>query len=275
MRVKLAKFVAVTLAVATVVAWLWAAVLRGLFQRYTSGERPGQFRGWLDADLLDDYGPVFVIAHNAGDNAETARTALEQRADAVEIDVIMVVGRLYAAHATPPKLIDAWFFRGPKLEDAWEVVCDSDAVALDLKDSSPGYVNALVRFLDDRPHPQVLLSSRDIDSLIELGERLPNAHLYLSMPDRETFERLATDEGRALLLDGVSMRHSHIDEAVVGWLKTRRLRLIAWTVNDLTTVNRLVRMGVDGVTTDNLAIIELLGGRQREEPLLRRDEGWG
>ncbi|HYI15187.1 MAG TPA: glycerophosphodiester phosphodiesterase [Thermomicrobiales bacterium] len=264
------KLAAVVITVVTVATWLWTIILRDLTQRYTRNERPGQFNGQLDADLLDDYGLVFVIAHNAGDDAETAQAALEHSADAVEIDVIMVGGRLYAAHATPPKLIGAWLFRGPRLEDAWEIVANADAVALDLKDDSADYEDALVAFLDARPNEQVVLSSRNIDSLMRLKVRLPRAHMYLSVPNREQFDRLVVTHALAPQLDGVSMHHRFVDSEVMAVLKARDQRIIVWTVNDLTRVNELVRLGVDGITTDNLAILNLLGGRDRPEPLLRQ-----
>jgi hypothetical protein len=266
------KLAAVVITVVTAVAWLWTVILRDLTQRYTRGERPGQFSGHLDADLLDDYGLVFVIAHNAGDDAETAQTALAHSADAVEVDVIMVDGRLYAAHATPPRLIGVRLFRGPRLEDAWEIVAKADAVALDLKDDSTEYEDALVTFLESRPHEQIVLSSRSIESLIRLKERLPNAHVYLSVPNRDAFDSLVAEHALAPQLDGVSMHHRHITEEIMATLKARDQRIIAWTVNDLTRVNELVRLGVDGITSDNLAILSLLGGRERTEPLLRRRE---
>ena len=259
------------LAIVTAVGWLWSVILRDLAQRYTRGERPGQFLGELDTDLLDDYGSVFVIAHNAGDHAETAQTALDRGADAVEIDVIMVGETLYAAHAVPPKLIGSWIFRGPRLDGAWEIVSNADAIALDLKDSSAAYEDALAAFLEARPHDQVVLSSRSIESLIRLGQRLPNAHLYLSVPNRAFFDDLATTQPQLMeQIDGISMQHSQIDTDIMAILKSRDQRMIAWTVNDLTRVNELVRLGVDGITSDNLAILELLGGRERPEPLLRR-----
>ncbi len=272
MRARWSNVAAAVITVVTAATWLWTVILRDLTQRYTHGERPGQFRGQLDADLLDDYELVFVIAHNAGDDVETAQAALAHSADAVEIDVIMVGGRLYAAHSTPPKLIGAWLFRGPRLEDAWEIVATADAVALDLKDDSPAYEDALVAFLAARPHAQVVLSSRSIESLIRLKERLPRAHMYLSVPNREAFDSLVAQHELAPQLDGVSMHHSHITEEIVATLQAREQRIIAWTVNDLVRVNELVRLGVDGITTDNLAILELLGGRERSEPLLRRRE---
>jgi hypothetical protein len=260
--------VVITLVIAT--AWLWTVILRDLTQRYTRGERPGQFNGHLEADLLDDYGLVFVIAHNAGDHAETAQTALDHSADAVEIDVIMTGGRLYAAHAVPPKLIGAWLFRGPRLEDAWEIVAMADAVALDLKDDSPEYEDALVAFLAERAHEQVVLMSRSLESLMRLNERLPNAHMYLSVPNRDAFDRLVAAHELAPQLDGISMQHGQITDDIMATLKASDQRIIAWTVNDLPRVNELVRLGVDGITTDNLAILSLLGGRERTEPLLRR-----
>jgi len=261
---------AASVTVVTVVAWLWAVLLRDLTQRYTRGERPGQYRGQLATDLLDDYGQVFVIAHNAGDDADTASTALEHDADAIELDVIMAAGRLYAAHATPPDFIASWLFRGPKLEAAWEIAARASAVALDLKDDSLAYEDALVTFLTARSHDRMLLYSRSLESLMRLRNRLPHAHLYLSVPDRDTFDRLVVEEPRAAQLDGVSMRHTHITEDVIIVLKGRNQRIIAWTVNDLERVNHLVRLGVDGITSDNLAILQLLGGRERAEPLLRR-----
>jgi len=54
------------------------------------------------------------------------------------------------------------------------------------------------------------------------------------------------------------------------WLKGEQVYVLAWTVNDLTRVNELVRLGVDAMTTDNLAIMELLGGQRRGERLLVR-----
>ncbi len=52
------------------------------------------------------------------------------------------------------------------------------------------------------------------------------------------------------------------------WLESTGLLVLAWTVNDLARLNELVQLGVDAITTDNLAIMELLGGQQRQEAWL-------
>ena len=166
--------------------------------------------------------------------------------------------------------MSTWLFRGPRLEDAWKIASTADAVALDLKDDSPEYEDAVVAFLSARTHEQVVLMSRSLESLMRLKQRLPNAHMYLSVPNREAFDLLVAQHELAPQLDGISMQHSQITDHIVATLKARDQRIIAWTVNDLARVNELVRLGVDGITTDNLSILSLLGGRERTEPLLRR-----
>ena len=147
MRVRWSSVAAVVITVVTAATWLWTVILRDLTQRYTRGERPGQFSGDLEADLLDDYGLVFVIAHNAGDDAETAQNALDHNADAVEIDVHHGWRSPLRGPRKYTEVGASMDFRGPRLEDAWEIVAKADAVALDLKDDSPAYEHALVAFL--------------------------------------------------------------------------------------------------------------------------------
>ena len=44
----------------------------------------------------------------------------------------------------------------------------------------------------------------------------------------------------------------------MSWLHEQHLLVLAWTVNDVHRLNALVRDGVDGVTTANLAILQAL-----------------
>jgi hypothetical protein len=63
----------------------------------------------------------------------------------------------------------------------------------------------------------------------------------------------------------VSIRQSLLNTDSASQLRDLELIIVAWTVNDLTRVNELVRLGVDGITTDNLAIMKLLGGQRKGE----------
>jgi len=49
-----------------------------------------------------------------------------------------------------------------------------------------------------------------------------------------------------------------VDAGLVSWMHQRRLLVLAWTVNDGQRLNELIRLGIDGVTTANLAILQAL-----------------
>jgi glycerophosphoryl diester phosphodiesterase len=44
----------------------------------------------------------------------------------------------------------------------------------------------------------------------------------------------------------------------VAWAHQHGLLVVAWTINDSVRLNQLLRMGIDGVTTANLAILRAL-----------------
>jgi glycerophosphoryl diester phosphodiesterase len=50
--------------------------------------------------------------------------------------------------------------------------------------------------------------------------------------------------------DGLHPRHTMVRPAYVCWAKERGYSIIAWTVNDLHEMRRLIGLGVDGVITD-------------------------
>jgi glycerophosphoryl diester phosphodiesterase len=49
-----------------------------------------------------------------------------------------------------------------------------------------------------------------------------------------------------------------VDRNLVTWVHAHKLVILAWTVNDSERFNQLVRLGVDGITTANLAILRAL-----------------
>jgi hypothetical protein len=44
---------------------------------------------------------------------------------------------------------------------------------------------------------------------------------------------------------------------------------MAWTVNDVKRADKLIKLGASVITTDNLAIMEALGGPKRREENLQ------
>ena len=240
-------------------------------EEWTTGLSPVQFYRELDAELLDDYVGTLGVAHNSGDSVGATLEALGRDADVVEVDVVSLDGRLYAAHGAPVTWIGDRLFRGPPLERIWVASAAADAIKLDLKEDSPAFHELVLRFLAERRgHRRVIVVSPDPGVLRLFAEREPDVLRFLGIGSADRFGAIEEDPTLAAVLDGVSVRHGLIDQERAAWLEGRGLFTLAWTVNDLARVNELVLLGVDAITTDNLAIMTLLGGQERGEHPLDR-----
>jgi glycerophosphoryl diester phosphodiesterase len=226
--------------------------------RNTVGFAPSQFYQALDlTDGAAASGGMLTIAHNAGDRTATTEVALAFGADVIEVDVVAIGNELYAAHDQPNQRIGSVTFRGPTLAEIWNVVDGTSQIEFDLKDTSPRFLSTLISFLEDRGNGEgVIVSSRSFTALSTIHERLPEVTLIYSVGDRATLVALQSNSDLIGLIDGVSIRASLLDSETVDWLKEHDLLVLAWTVNDFASVDALLELGVDGVATDNLAIIE-------------------
>lgn len=247
----------------------WFVFYEETAEKHTVGQRPALFWGRFEVTLLlDDYAGVFGVAHNSGDGLAATRRAIASGADVIEIDVISLDGELYAAHDQPVRRFGAYVFRGPRLRTVWAASEGADVIKLDLKESSPAFLELVVSFVNAHQHRQIIVSAREPSSLRVLAERAPQVFRVLSVATQAGLEELHEDAELIALIDGVTIRQSLLDESSAGWLRDHSLLILAWTVNDIKRVNELVALGVDGITTDNLTILELLGGQQRAEALL-------
>jgi hypothetical protein len=239
-------------------------------EEFTVGLRPSQFYRIFENEerAFPDpvYTEVFGVAHNSGGSIDATLEAIAYGADVIEVDVISMDGELYSAHTPPIPFLGSRWFRGPGLERVWTASYRADAMQLDLKERSPRYVNLVVDFLVSRPgEREVMVSSRSPEVLTALAEQAPNAILLLSVPDEATLEDLRDDPALASAIDGVSIRESVIDFDRATWLTDNDLLIFTWTVNDIGRVNELIPLGVDGITTENLALMTLMGGQERRE----------
>jgi glycerophosphoryl diester phosphodiesterase len=231
-------------------------------ERITAGLTPSQFRQALEAELLGDYGDVLGIAHNAGDDLSVAMEAAAYGVDAIEIDVTSVGGGLHASHDAPVPLVDTLFFRGPDLEDAWDVARLRPTVVLDLKERGEPYLEQVAGFLASRQDRRVIIQTRHRDALRTIGELVPEAELHLLLFSVADFQALREDPELIERIDGASVRHRHLTPARHRALKAAGLRTFAWTVNDEERLNELVAEEIDGIITDRLEFMALLGGRR-------------
>jgi hypothetical protein len=180
------------------------AVFDARAERITAGRTPREFARRLDPGLGHGYASAIGVAHNAGDDLGTATEAAAYGADAIEIDVRSDGSELFASHDAPLPDLEDVVFRGPSLQQAWEIAQLRGTV------------------------------------LVQLAE-------------------LRTDPPLRAAIDGVSVRNRLATLPLLAWLEQQRLTTFVWTVNDETRMNELLANGVDGVISDRLDILRLLG----------------
>ena len=247
--------VAALVVVGVIVAWPDA-------QRYTGAAPPAQFyeKVQLQPALARDYPRVLGVAHNAGNNLETLTKALHYGAEVIEIDVISARGQLVAGRNQPLPRLARQLFRGPTLAQSWDRAAAADIVKLDLKQTDRGFLDELVAFLHQRAQSRrVMISSGDQDSLLYLHSRLPDVTMLFSVGRSDAVHQVQTNGELQRGIGGVSVFQGLVDANFIAWVHQHKLLILAWTVNDSQDFNRLVRLGVDGVTTANLAILRALG----------------
>ena len=238
--------------------------VRTILVRNTIRFAPEVFYSQLDGALLDNYGETLAVAHNAGDRIGSMREALQYGADIIEIDVVSVGGNLYAAHDVPNAYFGQVTFHGPSLDSIWKEAVSTGIVKFDLKEDTPSFTNLIASFVKRHPgNYQLVLASRSPAALERLRARIPEAILLFSISTPDMFAALKANGQLNNVIDGVTIRATLLDQQTGAWLKQQKMLIFAWTVNDLTDVNTLVKFGVTAVTTDNLAIMELLGKADR------------
>lgn len=255
LRWAIAGVLAAALAAAVIVAW-------PLIQRYTGAAPPAQFyeKAELDPALAQQYTRVLGVAHNAGNNAGTLATALRYGADVVEIDVISARGQLVAGRDQALPWLARLLFRGPTLIQAWDHAAAAGIVKLDLKQTDRGFLDDLIAFLAPRAGARrVMISSPDQDALLYLHSRLPDVTLLFSVAWPDAVHQLKSDPALQKAIGGISVFQGLVDTSLVAWAHQHKLLILAWTVNDGQRASQLVRLGVDGITTANLAILRALG----------------
>ena len=242
-----------------VVVAVLAVVLWPFLQGYVGVRPPDQFYAELHPALVPPAAPALGVAHNAGNNPSTTAAALAHGAAVIEIDVISAGGRLVAGRDQPLPRLAGRMFRGYSLEEMWSRAEPARVIKLDLKATDRTTLDSLVLFLRPRlADHEVMISSGDATSIAYLHPRLPSVVLLFSAGWPDELAAVRANPELVADIGGVSVFHGLVDPALVDWMHQRRLLVLVWTVNDGQRLNEVVRDGVDGVTTANLAILRAL-----------------
>jgi glycerophosphoryl diester phosphodiesterase len=196
--------------------------------------------------------------------------ALELGVDMVELDVVARPGEALVLGHSLRELAET----PVRLDEALRLLAQRPAVALLVDVKRPGYEAAIAdalrahqfleRSLASSAEVQTLLALRRAEPALARGRTYPHDRLRLG--GRRTFVPVAGPTLAALraalprriggLLAAANaqvatLQHRLVSRAVVERCHARGAAVFAWTVNDVDVVDRLDRLGVDGVITDD------------------------
>ena len=236
-------------------------------------------------DLANRSRPI-TIAHRSGNNDRWLRMALAAGVDLIECDVWLHRGQIEVRHARAigrlPLLLDRWvpvpWFRRRRLRRMLRALGPDALVLYDLKGSNAELPERLLEALaQERPDVPAYVCGRNwpvLERIAAAQEAAADPPLMLvhsvGTPDELAAleQRLATATTDALPhVRGISIRASLLTPEVVARLRPQLTLIFAWTVNDPALAQHLLALGVDGIISDNAALlVSLEHGKRAQGP---------
>jgi hypothetical protein len=130
---------------------------------------------------------------------------------------------------------------------------------LDIKGSYGGeggraYARTLARTLARAERQESVIVCGGAEVLDRLREAAPDLDVRHSIEKQRHWEgflrRLEADSH----LRGVCMAREFLNDEIMRFLRDKELRVFCWTIDDPTEARRLVALGVDGITSNNLPL---------------------
>jgi glycerophosphoryl diester phosphodiesterase len=241
-------------------------------------------------------GPV-RIAHGFGNNRRRLLRALIGPVDLIETDVRFQDGKMVVRHERKlgplPILIDEksslhiksghrcrlhlwrWYIALEgnllSLQDVLAEAKDKRGLLLDLKGQYGNREEALAQALAEMLErmgmgEQVTICGQNWSLLGHLRVAAPHLKVYYSIdrPDQlEAFLAMLEHDP----MRGICLNQSLIEEPLIERLKALGITIYTWTVDDLWRAHELLELGVDGIISNSLETLGLLGTsphRQRQ-----------
>lgn len=223
-------------------------------------------------------------AYDAPENTMiSVLTAIEQKADAVEVDIHMSADqRLVVIHDANTKrttgadlvvsdtpyeklrTLDAGSFKSedfagepiPLLDDVLAVLPEETGLYIEIK-GPVELVPVLTRLLEDYPRRnQLRIIAFDLETITEAKRQNPDIPCYFlkTIVPRFSYRKFVRDL-KERKLDGADLYYRTITPKLVRMLNREGMPCLAWTVNSAEQARKLVAKGVTGITTDRPAFI--------------------
>ncbi len=230
------------------------------------------------------------IAHAYGNRRDKIEAAASAQIDFMEADLWYRAGQVWVRHERRlgclPLLYDRWppgvDSVGPwaltvlprhyvrldinplRLTELLERTQGRCGLLLDLKGSYGGdgaraYAQTLARILAQAQRQEQVIVCGQIAVLDEVREAAPHLDVRYSIEKQRHWQaflqRLEADRP----VRGVCMAREFLSDEIVELLKERGLQVFCWTVDDAAEARRLLALGVDGIISNNIPLLERLG----------------
>jgi glycerophosphoryl diester phosphodiesterase len=215
---------------------------------------------------------ALAIAHRAGNSLAGLHEANALGVDIIECDVHHHRGRLEVRHlktAGPlPFLWDRWELASaaaPRLglRELFEADRHGTTFMLDLKGRAASTGPSVATLLHDVAGHRPVLACGRYWPAVERVAQLPFVLAVLSARNRVELSRLVRRLDTDRPVHGVSLHRSLLEGPLVARLHQHVEVVMTWPVNDVTTLDAVVALGIDGVISDEPPVLETLLLRRR------------
>ena len=103
---------------------------------------------------------------------------------------------------------------------------------------------------EKRIENRVIIQSFDIRTLHYLHQKYPKIKTALLVEDFDKKEFLKQIEDLGFVPTIYSPAQNLVTPKLVKECKSKKVKLIPWTVNNISSINKLTKMGVDGIISD-------------------------
>src|SRR5215212_5486801 len=209
------------------------------------------------------------VAHRGGNGRRALRRAIELGLDWIEADVWLHYGRLVARHDRTLWRLPLSYSRSSlQLHLAPSIVLDTllratagtpTRVLIDLKGRHPGLPGAIVRLLERRDAlARTALCGQEWEPLEAVQRLNPDVRVFFSLGRPEHLDTYLARlrEGSAPPL--ASCYHGLITPETAAALTDAGATVIAWTVDSEARARQLLSWGVDGITSNDYAMLARL-----------------
>lgn len=234
--------------------------------------------------------PPLRIAHAYGNRRDRIEAAASADIDFLEADLWYRAGEVWVRHERrlgflpllcdrrPPGVdsVSPWaltvFSRhyvrldvNPlRLRELLERTQGRRGLLLDLKGSYRGdgaraYARTLARILVQAQGQKQVIVCGQIEVLDEVREVAPHLDVRYSIEKHRHWQALLRRLEAGVHLRGVCMAREFLTDEIVEFLEEKGLQVFCWTVDEPAEARRLLALGIDGIISNNIPLLEQLG----------------